>query len=68
MPMQSGREAISDLLRKRPADHVPQTDGPWSDTLRKWVGQGMAANAKGGPVNAVDHFGYDGVGCGGWFE
>jgi len=66
--MQSGREAIDNLIHKRRADHVPNTDGPWSDALKKWVTQGMPADDKGNPVDAVDHFGYDMAGCGGWFD
>ncbi|OGV62946.1 MAG: hypothetical protein A2498_05710 [Lentisphaerae bacterium RIFOXYC12_FULL_60_16] len=66
--MQSGREAIDNLLRKRPVDHVPQTDSPWGDTLRKWVTQGLPANAQGEPTDSLEHFGYDMAGCGGWFD
>jgi uroporphyrinogen decarboxylase len=66
--VQTGREAIDNLIHRRRADHVPQTDGPWSDTLRKWVTQGMPADEKGKPADAADHFGYDMAGCGGWFD
>jgi uroporphyrinogen decarboxylase len=66
--MQTGSEAVDNLIRKRRADHVPHTDGPWSDTLRKWVTQGMPANEKGEATDAADHFGYDMAGCGGWFD
>lgn len=66
--MQTGREAVANLMSRKPADHVPLHDGPWSDTLRKWVTQGMPANEKGEPVDAVEHFGFDLAGCGGWFD
>ncbi len=66
--MQTGREAINNLIHSRAADHVPGFDSPWSDTLRKWVGQGMPADEKGNPVDAAEHFGYEMVGCGGWFD
>jgi uroporphyrinogen-III decarboxylase len=59
--MQTAFEAINNLLHHRRADHVPMTDGPWGDTLKKWVTQGMPANDKGEPVDAMDHFGFDGL-------
>jgi len=66
--MQSPREVIDSLLRKGKAERVGVMDSPWGDTLKKWVGQGMPADADGKPVDPVDHFGFDMVGCGGWFE
>lgn len=66
--MQTGFEAIDHLLRGRRADHVPLHDGPWDDTLRKWVTQGMPAKDTGEPVDCVDQFGFDIAGCGGWFD
>lgn len=66
--MQTGREAIDALLRKRRADHVPLHDYPWSDTLRKWTTQGMPVDAEGKPCDPVDHFGFDIAECGGWFD
>ncbi len=66
--MQTGREAIANMLAKKPADHVPHTDGPWSDTLRKWVTQGMPADSNGDPADPADHFAYDMACCGGWFD
>jgi len=66
--MQTPREVIDCLLRKRPADRVGLHDSPWPDTLKKWVTQGLPTNEKGDPVESVDHFGFDMVGCGGWFD
>ena len=66
--MQNPREVIDSLLRRRKADRVGVTDGPWHDTLKKWVTQGMPADEKGNPVDTVDHFGFDMAGCGGWFD
>jgi hypothetical protein len=66
--MQTGREAIDNLLRRRRADHVPLYDSPWGDTLQKWVGQGMPTNPQGQAVDPVEHFGFDMAGCGGWFD
>lgn len=66
--MQTPCEVIDSLLRKKPADRVGLMDSPWGDTLKKWVKQGYPADEKGEPVNAVDHFDFDMVGCGGWFD
>lgn len=66
--MQTGREAISALLSHKRGDHIPQTDNPWGDTVKKWVGQGMPADANGNAVDATDHFAYDMACCGGWFD
>jgi uroporphyrinogen decarboxylase len=66
--MQTPREVIDALLRNKPADRVGCHDSPWTDTLRKWVGQGMPADEKGEPVNTVDHFRFDIAGVGGWFD
>ena len=66
--MQSAREAVDNLLRKKPADHVPLHDSPWDDTLRKWTAQGMPKNEKGEAVDSADHFGFDMAGSGGWFD
>lgn len=66
--MQTGRQAIINLLSHQPADHVPLHDGPWGDALTKWVGQGMPTDQQGKPVDSVDHFGFDMAGCGGWFD
>jgi uroporphyrinogen decarboxylase len=66
--MQSPCDVVDNLLRGRPAERVGVDDHPWSDTLRKWVGQGMPADAEGNAVDAVDHFGFDLAGVGGWIE
>ena len=71
--MQSSKSArtcdvIDGLLRKRSAERVGLFDSPWADTLRKWAKQGYPTNEKGEPVNPADHFGYDLVSVGGWFD
>jgi len=63
--VQSPREVIDRLLRKRPAERVGLYDSPWGDTLKKWTGQGMPKDEKGEPVDPVEHFGFDMAGCGG---
>lgn len=66
--MQPPRDVIDCLLRKKPAERVGFHDSPWADTLRKWVRQGYPTNEEGAPVGAADHFGFDMVGAGGWFN
>ncbi len=65
---ESSRSAIDAILRGRHASFVPLHDAPWSDTVDKWVKQGMPTDANGKAVNAEDHFGFDMAGCGGWFK
>ena len=66
--MRNSHEVIDCLLRRKPADRVGLHDGPWGDTLRKWVTQGMPADDKGNPVDTVEHFGFDMAGCGGGLD
>ncbi len=66
--MQSPREVVDSLLRKGRAERVGVMDNPWGSTLRRWVGQGMPTDADERPANPIDHFGFDMVGCGGWFD
>ena len=66
--MQSSREVVDNLMRRVPAERVALHDGPWSDTLKKWVGQGMDTDDEGKPADTVDHFGFDMAGVGGWFD
>ncbi len=66
--MQTPRQVVDNLMRKRPAERVALRDLPWPDTLRKWVTQGMDADEEGKPADTVDHFGFDMVGVGGWFD
>ena len=57
--MQTPRDVIDSLLRKKKADRVGVMDSPWADTLRAWVVQGMPADEKGAAVDSVEHFGFD---------
>jgi uroporphyrinogen decarboxylase len=66
--MQTSRDVIDSLLRKKPADRVGVMDSPWPDTLKAWVKQGMPVDEKGEPVDIFEHFGFDVVGVGGWFD
>jgi len=66
--MQTSRQVIDALLRGQPAERVGLHDGPWHDTLRKWLDQGYPADEEGKPVSPADHFGFDMAGCGGGFD
>ena len=67
--MQTPRDVIDSLLRRKPAERVGVVDNPWGDTLKKWADEeGYPKDEKGNPVNPVDHFHFDMVGVGGWFD
>ena len=66
--MQSPREVIDNLLRKKPADRIGLADNPWWDTLERWVNEGYPTDEDGKPADAVDHFGFDICCVGGWFD
>ncbi len=66
--MQTSREVIDGLLRKKPVERVGLFDSPWGETLRKWVEQGMPADDEGNAVNPVEHFHFDMTGIGGWMK
>lgn len=91
--MQTPREVVDALLRKKPAERMALMEGPWPDTLANWVRQGYptrrrfrrkgqdrwraedgmwVAVEKDGeyeePVPPWQHFGFDMVGTGGWFD
>lgn len=52
-----------------PAERMGIHDSPWSDTLRKWADEeGYPRDAEGNPVSAMEHFGFDLQGVGGWFD
>ena len=66
--MQTGRQAVDNLLRKNGADFVPLYDSPWGGTIEKWVDQGMPTDENGNAVSSAEHFGFDMTGCGGWIN
>jgi uroporphyrinogen decarboxylase len=59
---------VDALVHRRPSPRVGLHDSPWGQTLKQWVEQGLPTDEEGKPVNAVDHFGFDLVGVGGWFD
>jgi len=65
---ESSREVIAAMFSGELPSRVGLKDGPWPDTLRKWVSQGYPADEKGEPVSPEDHFGFDMVCVGGWFD
>lgn len=75
--MQTSREIIRALLTDEKPIRVGLREvNIWPDTIRRWIQQGyptqeiVAANGdtRREPVNWVDHFGYDMVQVGGWFN
>ncbi len=68
--MLTSGKIIDQLLRNRgPFVRVGLSDHPWGDTLKKWADEeGYPKDEKGNPVSPVDHFGFDLVGVGGWFD
>jgi hypothetical protein len=66
--MQTACEVIDSLLRSRPAQRVGLYDSPWDDALRRWVAQGYPTDSEGKPVSPTEHFGFDLVSGGGWFN
>ena len=67
--MQTSREVIDGLLRKKPAERIGLNDSPWGDTLKKWAAEeGYPKDEKDNPIPAADHFGFDLVGVGGWID
>lgn len=66
--MQTGREVIGSMFRRQPAQRVALSENIWGDTHRSWVAQGYPTNAKGDPVSPAEHFAFDLVGAGGWFD
>jgi uroporphyrinogen decarboxylase len=91
--MQTPREVVDSLLRKKPAERMALMEGPWADTVAAWVQQGYPTRKvykkKGQdrwrredgmseevlqdgwyeePEPVWQHFGFDMVGTGGWFD
>ena len=67
--MQTAREVVDSLLRKKPAERIGLHDGIWSDALRKWADEeDYPRDADGNPVSPVEHFDFDLQGVGGWFD
>ena len=50
--MQTPKEVIVSLIRRRSADRVGLFDSLWQDTLRKWTAQGYPTDDQGKPVRS----------------
>jgi len=72
----SQRDVIDSLMHKKKAPRVGLVDYPWPDTLKKWTLQGYTTELKVNddgveeelPVPPTDHFDYDLICVGGWFD
>ena len=66
--MQSPREVVDNLLRRKKADRIGLMEYIWFDTQNKWLEQGYPKTAEGKAVDPTDHFQYDMASVGGWFD
>lgn len=66
--MQNSRDLVDNLMHKRPAERVGLTENIWGQTIERWVKEGYPTDAEGKPVDVVQHFGFDIIGAGGWFD
>ncbi|MCG2791561.1 MAG: hypothetical protein L6305_07415 [Actinomycetia bacterium] len=79
--MITSKEVINNLLMKKRKSRIGLSDGIWSDTLQKWVKQGYPVTKKivemdnqkiekevEEPVDVHEHFGFDMISVGGWFD
>jgi len=81
--MLSSLENTRRLFARQSAERVGLFDSPWGRTVQKWVTQGYPTRkvtrkvTENGqeverevdePVGPAEHFGFDMVGCGGWFD
>ena len=48
--MQTGREAISALMKGEQAEFTPLYDSPWNTTVQRWVEEGYPVNGDGNPI------------------
>ncbi len=61
-------DVIHGLLQGAAVDRMGLFDSPWADTLQKWVGQGYPVDESGQPQKPGDHFQFDMINVGGWFD
>ena len=55
----TSREVVDNLLRKKKADRVALHDGPWHDTLQRWVREGMPTQRVKNKVKEKDENGIE---------
>ena len=61
-------DIVDGLLRKKPVERMGVFDNLWPDTLGKWVKEQGYPKEKDAPMAPGKYFGFDMVGCGGWFD
>ena len=66
--MRTSRGVIDNLMRGKTVERIGFMDLPWSQTLKKWVGQGYPTDEEGEPVDATSYFDFDMAGAGGGFS
>lgn len=66
--MQSSKEAVDCILRKKKSEFVPLYDSPWDDAMTKWLDEGYPKDKDGKACDPNDVFLFDMTGCGGWFQ
>ncbi|MCL2701150.1 MAG: uroporphyrinogen decarboxylase family protein [Phycisphaerae bacterium] len=66
--METSREIVDALMRRKPAPRMGIMENIWGDTIEKWITQGYPLNDDGKIVDIATHFGHDLVGVGGWFD
>ncbi|MCX7015245.1 MAG: hypothetical protein NTW86_22270 [Candidatus Sumerlaeota bacterium] len=66
--MQSSRDLINRMMRGERPERVGLAENIWSDTMRRWIGEGYPVDEKGKPVDPVERFAYDLGPAGGGFD
>jgi uroporphyrinogen decarboxylase len=51
----TGKERISNILKRKPVDRIGLCETFWDDTLEKWSSEGYIKKGE----NMADHFGHD---------
>lgn len=59
---------VDGLLRSKPVERMGLYDSPWPDTLAKWSREQEYPEENDAPMSPGKYFGFDMVGCGGWFD
>jgi uroporphyrinogen decarboxylase len=65
--MRDSAGVVDALIRNKPPIRCALHDNPWQETVAKWIEQGLPAD-EAGNADCHEHFGFDLIGCGGWFD
>ena len=68
MDVMTSKDIINELITNKKSSRMGVYDKPWPETLDSWAKQGYPADESGRLVNPVDHFDFDIMEVGGWFE